>query len=45
MRINTQILNQRASYSQPVVELIEVKTECGFANSIENVGRDEEVDF
>lgn len=45
MRIKSQILNQRVSYLQPEVELVEVKTECGFASSIEEVGKDDEVEF
>ena len=45
MTKNIKTNQQRASYSQPEVELIEVKTEYGFANSIEDVGKDEEVEF
>lgn len=40
-----QTYKQRVSYSQPEVEFLEVKTECGFASSIENIGKDEEVEF
>ena len=34
----------KQTYLQPEVELIEVITERGFADSIEMVGKDEEVD-
>ena len=40
-----QTYKQRVPYSQPEVEFLEVKTECGFASSIENIGKDEEVEF
>lgn len=35
---------EKASYATPEVELIEVLTERGFADSIELVGKDEEVE-
>ena len=43
----TKILTQRVPYAVPVVDIIEVKTERGFADSEDNedVGKDGVIDF
>ena len=44
MRNYSQIF-EKVAYTSPEVELVEVLTERGFADSIELVGKDEEVEF
>lgn len=44
MRNYSQIF-EKVAYAFPEVELVEVLTERGFADSIELVGKDEEVEF
>ena len=44
MRNYSQIF-EKVAYVSPEVELVEVLTERGFADSIELVGKDEEVEF
>ena len=36
---------QKAAYAFPELDIIEVQTEQGFAQSLEDVDKDEEVDF
>ncbi len=44
MRTKTKPCARRQEYTTPVLERVEITIERGFADSIEAVGKDEEVD-
>lgn len=45
MKINKRICESRQIYTAPDAQLVEFAVEGGFAVSIENVGKDEEIEF
>ncbi|MBO5813697.1 MAG: hypothetical protein J6R13_04200 [Alistipes sp.] len=45
MKINERICESRQVYAAPDAQLVEFAVECGFAASIEEVVKEEEVEF
>lgn len=45
MIINERICENRKNYAAPDAQLVEFAVEGGFAVSIEEVGKDEEIEF
>ncbi len=45
MKINRKFCTAKCDYLRPEMEVAEIATERGFADSIEIVGKDNEVEF